>query len=499
MRTRTPGSGLKVTFVLALALLAGCSGSGSGNGAGEQQQAKNTTTVGVITGFGSVHVNGVRYRTTTSTEIRMNGELADEGALQVGQVVSVKGSVDDNGRAGDARSISMDAEVIGPVDSIGTDQLVVLGQTVLTNADTVFGRDMTPPDLSAVAAGDVLEVSGFRDSDGAIVASFIEPADAGEPSRVHGSVWSLDTAASTFMIGNLVVDFDSAELSNFSSGTPADGDVVRVKGTTLGAGGELVAAKVALATKEGEGEWREGRENHDVDSGDVDLAGLITSFTSSVEFEVAGQAVTTAPETRYEHGSESTLALNVQVEIEGNPDADGVLVARKIEFNGAQGIRIAATVDSVSADQLVVLGLTVRTDLLTRYRDDSSADVRTFSLADSFTGDYVYVSGSISDPVTNEILASKIERENPQQEVRIAGPVDLVGTTSFDILGLTVSTDASTVFEGQDGQVTDAATFFSQITSGSFVRIVGVETGATSIQATRLALEGAFDHEHDYH
>jgi Domain of unknown function (DUF5666) len=175
-----------------------------------------------------------------------------------------------------------------------------------------------------------------------------------------------------------------------------------------------------------------------------------------------------------------------------------VLVARKIAFCGAQGVGIAGIVDSVSADQLVVLGLTIQTDTLTRYRDDSSADLRTFGLADVLAGDYVEVSGSIGDPVTNEILASKIEREDPRDDVRLAGPVDSVGTTSLDVLGLTVSTDSSTVFVGQDWRPTDAATFFSQVAAGSYVRIVGVATSATTIQATRLAFESSFEHEHDY-
>ena len=495
MSTRNLGFGLRLALLLGAAALAGCSGGGSGSGGG-RPQAQNTTTVGVITGFGSVHVNGVRYRTTNSTEIMMNGAPAAESTLEVGQVVMVKGSLDSDGREGEAHSIHMDAEVTGPVDSVGTDQLVVLGQTVLTDADTVFGRNMTPADLTSVQVGDVLEVSGFRDADGAIVASFIELAEANEPYRVHGTVASLDATASTFMIGDLVVDYSSAQLSDFSSGAPMDGDVVRVKGTSLGAAGELVATRVALATKEGEGEWHEG---HEGDDGDVDLQGLVTAFTSSTDFEVAGQAVTTTADTRYVFGTESMLALDVQVEIDGSLDANGVLVARKIEFRGAQGVKISGSVDSVAPDQLVVLGVLIQTDMLTRFRDDSSADVRMFSAADIQAGDYVEVSGTLLDPVTHEVVASKVERENPRTDVRLAGPVDAVGTGTLDLLGLTVTTDGSTLFEDADHQMTDSAGFFSQVAVGDFVRVVGDVTSATTIQATRLGMASGYDHhEHEY-
>jgi hypothetical protein len=65
--------------------VAGIQGSGSPVAAGY-------TSVGPITGFGSVIVDGVEY-STTGAQIRIDDEPAPESQLRVGQIVSINGSV----------------------------------------------------------------------------------------------------------------------------------------------------------------------------------------------------------------------------------------------------------------------------------------------------------------------------------------------------------------------------------------------------------------------
>ena len=73
----------KSIAVIALTslVLAGC-------GSDDEEPVSHVTSSGVISGFGSVYVNGVRY-TTKDSYIIANGRKSDEAALKVGMKVVV--------------------------------------------------------------------------------------------------------------------------------------------------------------------------------------------------------------------------------------------------------------------------------------------------------------------------------------------------------------------------------------------------------------------------
>ena len=58
-------------------------------------------SIGTITGFGSVHVNGVHF-VTTGASIVVDGQPGTESDLRVGQVVRVEGQLDSSGTTGTA-------------------------------------------------------------------------------------------------------------------------------------------------------------------------------------------------------------------------------------------------------------------------------------------------------------------------------------------------------------------------------------------------------------
>ncbi|MCJ7453394.1 MAG: DUF5666 domain-containing protein, partial [Steroidobacteraceae bacterium] len=71
----------------------------------------------MITGFGSVYVDGVRYD-TTSASVTMDGETATASQLRVGQYVEVKGHA--QGAAHHADVIRYHNVLEGPITSIDT-------------------------------------------------------------------------------------------------------------------------------------------------------------------------------------------------------------------------------------------------------------------------------------------------------------------------------------------------------------------------------------------
>ena len=373
--------------------------------------------IGPISTFGSIVVNGVTYD-TDSASFTVNEAPGTQTDLSVGDIVAIVGTVDEDGTTGTADEVLYDEAVTGPVDSIdvAATALVVLGQNVQVTLDTSFDDGFSPASLEGVSVGQIVEVSGQFDADGNIGATRIEPKPAGTQFEVHGSVTALDTAAQVFNLGNLTIDYSSAMLDDFPNGQINDGDPVEAKGTMLGAGGELIATRVEFESL-----------FPDIAEDDfAEIEGFITRFVDATDFDVAGLPVTTDSQTVFEGGSAADLGLNIKVEAEGVFDANGVIVAEKVDIRRAKAVRAQALIDSVdiATNSVVVLGITVTTDELTRFEDKSSADVDPMTIADVNAGDFVEVRGDEFPAGSGTILATIFERDDPDPESRLQGFVE---------------------------------------------------------------------------
>jgi len=220
---------IKGLFAAVAALgLAACSGGGSSGNDAPQSAAQSVPVIssGTVTGFGSVFVNGVRFE-TSSAAFTINGKPGTQADLRVGHVVKVHGHRDGAGNS-TADRIDFDDLVKGPVTSVdaAAGTLVVLGQTVLVDADTSFDDNITGASLAGLAAGDIVEVSGMRRADGDIQATRIEAKRTATVFEVSGVASAVDTAAHKLSISALVVDYSAATVQNFPSGQPRNGDPI---------------------------------------------------------------------------------------------------------------------------------------------------------------------------------------------------------------------------------------------------------------------------------
>jgi hypothetical protein len=108
-------------FALLLTALAGCGGSGGSDAPGTTLNtplATDQTTVGQITGFGSVYVNGIEFDTAGASYEVDDALASDDDALAVGMVVKVEGSVNADGLTGTAFSVSYDDDIEGVVEDL---------------------------------------------------------------------------------------------------------------------------------------------------------------------------------------------------------------------------------------------------------------------------------------------------------------------------------------------------------------------------------------------
>ncbi|MCX8254692.1 MAG: DUF5666 domain-containing protein, partial [Beijerinckiaceae bacterium] len=151
-----------------------------------------TGVIGTIKKFGSIYVNDLRIAYPEDAEVTIDGRRASVSDLKLGQVVRTETTGKDDALT--TKRIAVTHEVVGPVESRGPNQLMVLGQTVST--------EEIPP--RSYAIGDTVAVSGLRRNDGTIVASLIEPKPGAAP-HVSGPVERLKGGGG-LRIGALAVD-----------------------------------------------------------------------------------------------------------------------------------------------------------------------------------------------------------------------------------------------------------------------------------------------------
>lgn len=453
LRALTRVMSIAPAVAVTVAIVA-CGGGNSGTGSTSTPAAASGTarvSVGTITGFGSVHLNGLKFETTSAT-INADGKAGTQSDLHVGDVIQVKGHHDVTSNTDIADEIEFRSNIQGPVSAIDTaaQTLVVLGQMVVVSMDTSFDDGITPAALTGIKVGDILEVSGMPAADGTLHATRLERKPAGAAFQVIGTASSTDSTVKTLKINSLVVSFATATLVDFPSTGPKDGDLVEASGTTLDSAGALQATRLELRT---------GKELKADANGQSGVEGLITRFASNADFDVAGRAVATSSATTFEGGTANDLALNVRVEIEGSISASGVISATKVQIGHPADTRLAGQVDSVdaTAGTVVVLGIHVSVDAMTRFEDHGAQKIVTFSLADVHSGDWLEIRGTPSSGSSNSVKAMRVDRLQPQSSVRLTGVVATAAQPNFTILSISIATTSATQFS--TGQ--NATTFFT--------------------------------------
>ncbi len=476
-----------VAVGLVAGLVVACGGGGGSNLAGIDRLG---VTTGTINGFGSIIVNGVEYSTSGATfDIDDSGSGA-QGDLHVGQQVTIQWNSLDDGVTRRAETVSYDDTVEGPIASIDpvTQSLVVLGQVVIVDAATSFDDNISPRDLTGLNVGQFIEVSGLIDGNGAVRATRIEGVDASEDDlEVRGLIESLNTIDQTFIINGLTVDYGQV----INPPALSNGLFVEVEGETFDVdAGALIADKVEL-----EDDGISGADDGD----DGEVEGYITTFASATSFTVSGVAVTTSGQTVYEDGVAGDLAENVKVEVEGEVNASGVIVARKVEFKSGDsdddgdddsidGRVFGNVIGTPGATTFIVAGVTVTVNATTRFEDHlDGAGGQIFGLANISDGDYVEVRGAPGAGAT--LTAVIVDREGPSDEGLLRGPAGtLAAIPDITVLGVTVSTNAGTVFrDSNDVQISSSA-FFDLLSDGDEVQVSFTQSGGP-IVADEIELE----------
>lgn len=340
---------------------------------------KPKVTKGSVSGFGSIYVNGVRYNTDAALFI-IDGALGSESDLAVGQIVSILGTVDDDGNNGTAYLVTFEDVVDGPVSSIDLDanRMTVLGQTVL------------------------VEVSGFVDSHGRIIAASVRSGTGSGEYDLSGTVDAVDDTAMRLTVNGLSVDFASAGVFGLDAELPRVGDAVEIVGSGFDDNAAFVASRI----------YGGSAGIAAISGAEAEIEGVITRFHSLNEFDLGGTRVRLTWGTHYVNDWIFGLSTDRKVQVSGVLDGSGTLVAEEIVFEKLAKEKIAGTVDAVAGEYLVVGSRLVRVMPETKYQDDSDMDERRFNIGSVHVGDRVEIRGHGSADVLHAKLLKRVDDED---------------------------------------------------------------------------------------
>jgi hypothetical protein len=444
-------------IALLLTALAGCGGSGGSDApaAPNTPSATSQTTVGQITGFGSIYVNGIEFDTAGASYEVDDAVASDDDALAVGMVVKVEGTVNADGRTGTALKVEYDDDIEGVVEQLGpgadtnTKTFVVIGVTVVADASTNFKSDDPNFSFETIAEGDVVEVSGDYDTDGTLYASYIEEQDADDNEyEAKGTVDNWDGSGSFDLVlngGNFLI-VELAPNVEPSSVEIEDGQFVEVEGTIVDPAADpktLLATKVEL----------EDDDRLDDDDNEVEVKGMLNYDMATGTWSVKGIELAFGEGTEYKPVSledmiDDQSAADMTVEVEGTRVGD-VLQVEKIELEEDE-LEFKADVQAKAADGTLTLSfgaapgsVAVIVDSDTMFRDDDA--VESFNYDSINVGDKVEIEARWGDG--GAIYASNLHLED-DSGYEIEGPVDdAVDGVSLTVVGVTFSLDMTTSLE----------------------------------------------------
>ncbi len=532
MKIRIMNSVAVATLFAGLSACGGGGGSSAPNLGGDggspppppPPQGVSVSAIGVVTGFGSVFVNGVKYEVEDGTIIAIEGEddvTGDDSVLGVGMKVAVNGT--EEGGVRKAERIEFDEDLKGPATNIVPDAadpttgtFEVVGQIVTVDSNTLFdsdignndgigGIDIRDLDPINLAGGEpmVVEVSGYPtetgllatrvDRDDLLVSNLGQAGVDGDEIEVKGFVDAVATDGSTITVNGAVFLVNSATF--FDPGLAADADLV----------GVFVEIKADI---DGTGDYVARR---------VEKEDGVTAGGASGSFEIEGvlQSVDTLSDPQQviingitldvSDASQLVGRVGQRVEVYGDFDANGVLVISNVKIEVENSVEIEDRVVAVDTEAGTIttrLGIDVVPTGASRVRDNVGLNGDNLTVPEFLSrvaiGDFVEARGVPTE--AGSVEWTRVERDaEDEQQCSLRGPVDAdsIADPEFSILGVSVDTtglpDGS--FEDENDLAIGRVAFFEGLSAG---KVVEAESDEAGLGCTTGRLSTSSDGEVSY-
>lgn len=389
----------------------------------------------------SITVNMVTFKVDSSTVIYAHeGGVLNFSDLKVGDQVEVKAILLSDSTYKAVRikleneESDNELEVAGLIDSVSTDNIIVGGYKIYVNSQTKiynhFKQSLTFADLKV---GTFVVVKANLQNTTYLAATIKVRNNINAESNFTGAIESISGSSITVKGLIFVTDQNTEFLDdNRNTITISDlkvGQIVKIK-ATLQSGNQYLALRVIAKNF-----WRptvkvEGAiENLTLTS--ITVMGKTFAVDSSTIVVGHGTGVITF----------ASLTLGLNVEVKGSLTTAGVLTAKLIKVHPAHEFEVHGKIDTLSANQFVVAGLTIKTDQNTVYYDEFDKQVTFDSLKVNQLVEVKYVK-----TVTNENLAVKVEIEKDPHTVQFNGVVTATSANSIRLSIPSFSLTSNTVF-----------------------------------------------------
>lgn len=457
--------------LLFLATLAACGGSNSSNDiimttpestatSGTPSPATTSeSSQGVISGFGSIYINGKKYN-TDNANIAINGQASSSiSNLKVGMKISLTSSSNGNGD-NIATSVIYDTEIKGYIQSIDrNNQQILIADTIVQYNDLTHFIDTTE---TALTVEQFIEVSGYLQADGSFLATYIEQDDS--PSGINeytaGIVSNLNIAEQQFTINNTLIDYANSVLE----GVLADNIYVRVKGSF--ANNVFVATNVDAAD---ESDYYKD-DNNNITR--YEIEGLVTAI-SSTSIDVNGRNYIFSSDMTFDAAQLSDIAIGQYVELYIEKESGLVTNIDVDSISAKVDGKTKGRIESIDLPNtsITVSGVIYQFTEQSRFEDD---DQQYFNFASLSVDDYVEIVFQQTTPFS--IL--RIEREDQAEyndEWETKGLVSSIAGNQITVNGIHIELSAAAKYLLND-------------------QLVGqqVFTDALAIN-TRVEVEGRYD------
>lgn len=445
---------------LALGVLAACGGGGSGDDIGVADGGIRGTgsSVGPVSGFGSVFVNGVRFETQDlNAQVQSDDGITTESELDEGMILRIDGEWRDDG-TGTADAVEYDDTLRGEIESVTADpsgagefvEIVVMGQTVVVGQQTVVKGTTFTKLLSGSGDGLSVRASAWRQEDGSFRASYVGVIESTRDDvEIEGAIDDGSVQPGSFAINGVTVTYDSNV--EFGEGV-SESDLVA--GRLFEVEGDYTSGTLHAREIEREDFRRYSRASDD----DIEFTSTIQEAFSSTgsgaqtgEFRMSNLVVRVTEETEFDDGlTVADLKQGILIQVEGEFDESGTtVVAEEIELREASAeVKGAVTNGSVNLAErtLNVGGVQIQVTPLTIITDDDDSRIELVDLVGNYE---IEVEGveredSNGDPF---LEALKIEREDldddEADDFELEGKLRDIDSLSISVLGVRMTAENS--------------------------------------------------------
>jgi hypothetical protein len=338
-------SHLRIKSQILLAAMA-CAGILSACGGGSSSSSDDASALpinnslpvaGMVSGLGSIVVNGIRYETIGANVIDSDDGHLLNTPLGLGMIVSLQ----PNSINSSASTIQIQRGIQGTAanNNANLNTLTVAGLPVTTDASTLIVRANGLTGIFSDIASNSVEVYGLPQADGTFKASRIEIESIASSVQLVGVVSQLDTTNSSFKLGNIN---NQVTISYAASTVPAglvNGMVLSVHTNTSVTAAQYAATQIYLRANDAStfaGYATRYAGTSGIHNETNELYGMVSALVlanSTCTLQVQGVAVSVAS---------PSLCVSLQngdyVEVKGLL-SNGTLAAYRIEFRTSGGDR----------------------------------------------------------------------------------------------------------------------------------------------------------------